>query len=64
MTRRLVEIDDNLLAAARAELGGATIKETVNEALQRIAGSRRETVTHSLDVLAHGTFVDRSDAWR
>jgi Arc/MetJ family transcription regulator len=64
MTKRLVEIDDNLLAAARAQLGGATIKETVNEALQQIAGSRREAVTQSLDVLAESTFVDRSTAWR
>ncbi len=34
MTKRLVEIDDELLAAAREALGAATMKETVNRALQ------------------------------
>jgi Arc/MetJ family transcription regulator len=64
MTKRLVEIDDDLLAAARAQLGGTTIKETVKEALQRVAGSRREAIAQSLEVFAHGSFGDRSSAWR
>jgi Arc/MetJ family transcription regulator len=64
MTKRLVEIDDDLLAAARAQLGGTSIKETVNEALQRMAGSRRETIAQSLAVLAQGSFGERSSAWR
>lgn len=33
MTKRLVDIDDDLLAAARTALATATIKETVNRAL-------------------------------
>ena len=44
MTKRLVEIDDNVLAAARTALGTATIKETVQRALQDAAAAslRRE----------------------
>jgi Arc/MetJ family transcription regulator len=64
MTKRLVDIDDTLLAAARAQLGSATIKETVNEALARLAGSRREEVTRSLEALAQGSLGERSAAWR
>ncbi|MEO6204342.1 MAG: type II toxin-antitoxin system VapB family antitoxin [Mycobacteriales bacterium] len=33
MTKRLVEIDDDVLAAARTALGTGTLKETVNRAL-------------------------------
>lgn len=38
MTRTLVDIDDDLLAAAAAELGTKTKVETVNRALADIAG--------------------------
>lgn len=34
MTKRLVDIDDELLRAGRAALGTATMKDTVNEALR------------------------------
>ena len=64
MTKRLVDVDDEALSAARAELGTATIKDTVNEALRRAAGSRQERVTSALDGLAAADLIDREDAWR
>ena len=36
MTKRLVDIDDDLLDAARHVTGAATMKETVNRALQEV----------------------------
>jgi Arc/MetJ family transcription regulator len=41
VTKHLVDIDDAALASAQAELGTATMKDTVNEALRRSA-LRRE----------------------
>jgi len=35
--RTIVDVDDALLEAARAELGTATKKDTVNEALRYVA---------------------------
>jgi Arc/MetJ family transcription regulator len=40
MTKRLVDIDDDLLEVARAYLGTTTLKETVNEALREIKARR------------------------
>jgi Arc/MetJ family transcription regulator len=44
MTKRLVEIDDEVLEAARQALGTTTLKDTVNAALAETvkAVSRRE----------------------
>ena len=65
MSKHLVDIDDDALAAARAELGTRTIKDTVNEALRRAVGKRDARVRRALDVLATTTtLVDRKDAWR
>jgi Arc/MetJ family transcription regulator len=64
MPKHLVDIDDEALAAARAELGTGTIKDTVNEALRRAAGKRDARVRRALDVLATTRLADRSDAWR
>lgn len=64
MTKHLVDIDDDVLGAARAELGAATIKETVNEALRLAAAARDKRVAKSLDVLASAELADREDAWR
>ena len=36
MTKRLVEIEDDLLERARGAAGTATIKDTVNTALRRL----------------------------
>ena len=39
VAKHLVDIDETALAAAQAELGTATMKETVNEALRRLYGA-------------------------
>ena len=52
MTKHLVDIDDDVLGAARAELGTATLKETVDEALRLAASPRGEHVSRALDALA------------
>lgn len=46
MTKRLVEIDDELLEEARRLLGTSTIKDTVNTALVEASrAAHRRTVT-------------------
>ena len=52
MAKRLVDIDEKALAAARAELGTRTLKDTVNEALRRAAPARNRRVARALDTLA------------
>jgi hypothetical protein len=64
MTKHLVDIDDDTLGAARAELGTATLKDTVNEALRLAAASRDARVARALDALADADLDDRADAWR
>jgi len=44
MAKHLVDIDDDALGAARAQLGTETIKDTVNEALLRAGRARSKTV--------------------
>jgi hypothetical protein len=68
VTKRLVEIDDADLDAARAALSTSTIRETVGRALREAAASaaRRREVERLLDgssaLLAAGE--DRDRAWR
>jgi len=38
MTKRTIDIDDDLLEQVRAYFGTKTIKDTVNEALEHVAG--------------------------
>jgi Arc/MetJ family transcription regulator len=64
MAKHLVDIDEQALRAAKATLGAATIKETVNRALRLAGGERRATVKESLDVLAGADFAPREQAWR
>lgn len=64
MAKHLVDIDEQALSAARAELGTQTIRDTVNEALNRAAGRRAAEVKRSLDRLARFELADRDDAWR
>lgn len=64
MVKHLIEVDEDALGAARAELGTTTIKDTVNEALQRATRRRTERVAAALDVLARARLEDRSEAWR
>jgi Arc/MetJ family transcription regulator len=64
MTKHLVDIDEDSLAAARAELGTGTIKDTVNEALRRVTADRAPGVEKALAVLAANSLDDREQAWR
>jgi Arc/MetJ family transcription regulator len=64
MTKRLVDIDEDALDAARSQLGTTTIKATVNEALRLVGSDRSEVVRDSMDVLAGMPLSDRDDAWR
>ena len=64
MAKHLIDLDEDALGAARAELGTTTIKDTVNEALRRATAQREREVAAALDVLAHAQLDDRIDAWR
>ncbi len=64
VAKHLVDIDEDALRAARAELGTQTIKETVNRALRQAGGVDRTKVKRSLDRLARAQLADREDAWR
>jgi len=63
MAKHLVDIDEEALSAARAELGTQTIRDTVNEALVRAAGERSAQIRKSIDRLASLKLDDREDAW-
>jgi Arc/MetJ family transcription regulator len=63
MAKHLVDLDDDALSAARAELGTTTIKDTVNEALRRATAERAVRIHDALDVLATARLEDRDDAW-
>ncbi len=64
MTKRLIDVDDDALDAARAQLGTRTIKDTVNQALRRAADQRSAALADALSVLADVDLDDRSSAWR
>ncbi len=64
MSKHLVDLDEDNLSAARAELGTQTIKDTVNEALRKATSGRRDRVGAALDALATAPIEDRADAWR
>jgi Arc/MetJ family transcription regulator len=64
MAKHLIDLDEDALGAARAELGTRTIKDTVNEALRRAMCHRQSQVAGALDVLADAHLDDRADAWR
>jgi Arc/MetJ family transcription regulator len=64
MAKHLVDIDDDALGAAKAQLGTETIKETVNEALRRVSRGRSKSVSQAIDVLARAKLEDRERAWR
>ncbi|MHB8246721.1 MAG: type II toxin-antitoxin system VapB family antitoxin [Acidimicrobiales bacterium] len=64
MVKHLIDLDEQALDAARAELGTATIKETVNEALRRTIDGRARKVATALDVLSRVHLEDRGEAWR
>ena len=64
MTKRLVDVDDAALDAARNRLHTTTIKATVNEALRLVAATRRAQLDAALAALAEAELEDRSSAWR
>lgn len=57
MTKRLIDIDDDILAEARQALGTATIKDTVGAALRNAV---RAASRHSLDGAALRRFAAAS----
>jgi len=64
MTKRLIDVDDDALDAARAQLGTRTIKDTVNEALRSASRQRSAQLASALTVLADADLEDRSATWR
>jgi Arc/MetJ family transcription regulator len=64
MAKHLIDLDEDALGAAQAELGTTTIKDTVNGALQRATAERQQRVSSALDMLAEADLDDRSEAWR
>ncbi len=64
VSKHLIDVDDDALGAARAELGTSTIKDTVNEALRRATSARAQRIREALDVLAAADVGDREEAWR
>ena len=64
MTKRLIDVDDDALEAARAKLGTSTIKDTVNEALRNAARERATELASALSTLSQADLDDRTEAWR
>ena len=68
MTKRLVDIDDDLLDDVRVLMGATTMKEAVNAALQQVIDT--ELRRRHLQRLEAGTGIDLADedvmraAWR
>jgi len=64
MAKHLIDLDEQKLSAAQAELGTRTIKDTVNEALRLATAQRESRTAAALDVLANARLDDRDEAWR
>ncbi|GAB7143928.1 hypothetical protein [Mycobacterium riyadhense] len=64
MGKHLIDLDEQALEMARAELGTSTIKETVNAALRNATSNRLQHVAAALDALAAAPSDDRAEAWR
>jgi len=64
VAKHLIDLDEEALSAAQAELGTTTIKDTVNKALERATSSRHRRVASALDILAEADLEDRAEAWR
>lgn len=63
MTKRLVDIDDDMLSGARLVLGTDTIKDTVNAALRNAisAAARRRLVDEESLQRFHAASADLAD---
>jgi hypothetical protein len=64
MAKHLVDMDEQALRDARAQLGARTIKETVNRALRLAGGDHGAAVKERLDALARADLAPREQAWR
>lgn len=69
MTKRLVDVDDQLLHDAQVALGTSGLKDTVNEALSLASADSEERLSQIRQAFADAASVaytdeDRSDAWR
>lgn len=68
MSKRLVDIDDDLLKQASAVLGAATMKEAVNRSLEAVVlAARRRRHADRLEEMRGLDLVDpkvMSAAWR
>ncbi len=64
VAKHLIDVDEEALGVARAELGTTTIRDTVNQALRQATAGRSQRVVTALDVLADASLDDRSAAWR
>lgn len=64
MAKHLVDIDEEALAAAKAEMRTHTMRETVNEALRRAGAARTERVAAALTRLGRRQLPRREEAWR
>jgi Arc/MetJ family transcription regulator len=64
VAKHLIDLDEGALESAQAELGTATIRDTVNTALRLAGATRPISVAAALDVLAKAELDDRSEAWR
>jgi Arc/MetJ family transcription regulator len=64
VAKHLVDIDEQVLANARAQLGAHTIKETVNRALRLVGDDRGALLAARLDALADAELAPREQAWR
>lgn len=64
MAKHLVDIDEEALRAARSALGTATIKDTVNHALQRVGGDGSLEVRQAFETLARAAIAAHEDVWR
>ena len=62
VTKRLIDIDDELLAAAQQVLGASTMAETVREALRRLA--KRDPGDEYVRLLASLEPTERDVMWR
>jgi Arc/MetJ family transcription regulator len=63
MAQHRVDIDEKAMMAAKRELGTKTVRDTVNEALRRVATQRDRRITRALDTLAEAKLADRTTAW-
>ena len=62
VTKRLFDIDDDLLADAQQKLGTSTMAETVREALRRV--SARDPGDEYVQLMASLDIPERSELWQ